>query len=198
MSRRCGGPRSIALLALAFAAAAAACDNPFALPPAALPPTEFTLTLYAITGTPLVYPSALNLMTDPPAPVRTDRTSNLDFAFDVVVDSLGDTTAVLLPRGALGLYRDGGLQLTRTPYDSITFAPNSGYDVGTPVTVGVGSVVLASSRSQTCNIGYVYPLYAKMAVTALDLTARSITFKMLIDSNCGYRSLQSSTVPPSK
>ena len=196
MLRPRGGPRSAALLALAIAAATAACDNPFALPPAALPPTEFSLTLYAVSGTSLAYPSAFNLMTQ--TSVRTDRTSSLDFAFDIVVDSLGDTSAVLLPRGALGLYRDGGLQLTRTPYDSITFAPNNGYDEGTALAVGVGSVVLAASRSQTCNIGYVYPLYAKMAVTALDLTARSITLKMLIDSNCGYRSLQSSTVPPSK
>jgi len=196
MLRPRGGPRPAALLALALAAAIAACDNPFALPPAALPPTEFSLTLYAITGTSLAYPSAYNFMAQTPA--RTDRTSNLDFAFDIVVDSLGDTTAVLLPRGALGLYRDGGLQLTRTPYDSITFAPNSGYDEGTPLAVSVGSVVLAASRSQTCNIGYVYPYYAKMAVTALDLTARSITLHMLIDPNCGYRSLQSSTVPPSK
>ena len=64
--------------------------------------------------------------------------------------------------------------------------------------VGLGSVVLAASRSQTCNIGYVYPFYAKIEVTALDLTARSITLQMLIDPNCGYRSLQSSSLPPTK
>jgi hypothetical protein len=190
------GPRLAALLALAFSAAFAACDNPFALPPAALPPTEFAITLYAITGTPLEYPSAYDLMRQ--IAVRTDRSSSLDFAFDIVVDSLQDTVAVLLPRGALGLYRDGGLQLARTPYDSVTFAPNNGYDEGSPLPVSLGSVVLAASRSQTCNIGYVYPLYAKMEVTALDFAARSITLQLLIDPNCGYRSLESSSIPPSK
>jgi hypothetical protein len=196
MSRPRGGPRSAALLALALSAAFAACDNPFALPPAALPPYITTETLYAITGTPLQYPSAYDLMRQ--IPVRTDRTPSLDFAFDLVVDSLNDTVAVLLPRGALGLYRDGGLQLTSLEYDSVSFAPNSGYSEGTPVPVGVGSVVLAASRSQTCNIGYVYPLYAKMEVAALDRAARSITLHMLIDPNCGYRSLDSTSIPPSK
>jgi hypothetical protein len=196
MLRPRGGPRSAALLALAVSAATFACDNPFALPPASLPPQEFSITLYAITGTPLQYPSAYDLTLE--RPVRTDQSSSLDFAFDITVDSLQDTVALLMPRGALGLYRDGGLQLTETPYDSVVFAPNTGYDEGTPVAVHVGSVVLAASRSQACNIGYIYPLYAKMEVTALDLNARSVTLQMLIDPNCGYRSLESSTAPPSK
>jgi hypothetical protein len=196
MSRPRGAPHSAALLALAAVAAIAACNTPFALPPAALPPYVFSITLYAITATPIEEPSAYDLVT--PAAVRTDSTSNVDFAFDIQVDSLGDTVAVLLPRGALGLYRDGGLQITQTPWDSIHYAPNGGYNQGDPLTVSVGSVVLAASRAQTCNIGYVFPLYAKMAVTALDLTARSITLHMLIDSNCGYRSLDSTSVPPSK
>jgi hypothetical protein len=196
MSPPRGNPRSAALLALALAAAAAACDNPFALPPASLPPYEQTVTLFAITGTPLTEPSAFDLMTQ--TVVRTDRTSSLDFAFDIVVDSMRDTVAELLPRGALGLYRDGGLQITKTPYDSIRIAPTSGYDEGTPVAVSLGSVVLAASRSQTCNIGYVYPYYAKMEVSALDLVARTVTLHLLVDPNCGYKSLESSTLPPTK
>ena len=195
MSRPRRRTRSAALLALALSAATATCNNPFALPPATLPPMEMPVTLFAMTGTSLTEPSAYNLMKQ--IEVRTDRTSDLDFAFDIRVDSLGDTVAVLLPRGALGLFRDGGLQITKTPYDSILKAPTSGYNEGDPLAVGVGAVVLAASRSQPCNIGYIYPLYAKMVVTSLDKVARSITVQMLVDPNCGYKSLKSSNVPPS-
>jgi hypothetical protein len=187
--------RPLALLALALAGASAACNDPYALPPATLPPSEFTVTLYALTGTSISLPSAFDLLQQ--IVVRTDRTSVFDFAFDMPVDSANDTTAVFLPRGALGLSVAGGLQLTTQPYDSIKSAPNRGYVLSDPVPIQVGSVVLASSRSITCNFGYIRPLYAKMEITAIDKVARSVTFQMLVDPNCGYSSLEASTTPPS-
>jgi hypothetical protein len=196
MSRSLGAARPAALFALALSAAIAACNDPFALPPAQLPPIEVPLTLWAMTGTALSEPSAFDMLKQLVA--RTDRTSDFDFAFDMQVDTLKDTIAVLLPRGALGLFRDGGIQLTTTPYDSITLAPNSGYELGNRVTVKLGDVVLAASRSQSCNFGFIRPLYMKMRVTAIDRAARSITFDTLLDPNCGYRSLRHSSAPPSQ
>lgn len=196
MSRPLGATRPAALFALAIAAAIAACNNPFALPPATLPPAEGSLTLYALTGTSLLEPSAYDMVQQ--LVVRTDRTPLFDFALDMVTDSLHDTTAVLIPPGALGLLRDGGLQITTTPYDSITIAPDGGYQQGAPQPLALGTVVLASSRSQSCNFGFIRPLYAKLKVTAIDLVARSVTFLMLLDPNCGYRSLQHSLVPPTQ
>jgi hypothetical protein len=187
-------PRAIAPLALAVLAAIAACSAVFSLPPATLPTAKGTVTLWALTGTDLAHPSAYDLMQQIVA--RTDRTSAFDFAFDIRVDSLHDTSAVLLPRGALGLYVDGGLQITTQPFDSITIAPTSGYQDTSAVVVKVGTVVLAASRQQTCNFGYIRPLYAKLHVTALDLVARSITFDILTDPNCGYRSLKADSLPP--
>ncbi len=195
MSRPPAAARPVALFALLLASAVAACNDPYALPPATTAPAIFDLTLWSITGTSLASPSAYDLLNQ--TVVRTDRTSVFDFAFDIP-DSLGDTVAVLLPRGALGLYRDGGLQLTTTPFDQITTAPNSGYDQGDPLPVKLGDVVLAASRSQTCNFGFVRPYYAKMKVTGIDFTERSITLHMLVDANCGYSSLDSSDVPPTK
>ncbi len=195
MSRTLGLTGTAALVALAVSAAIAACNDPFALPPANLAPIRDTLRLWAISGTPIDQPSAFDMLLQHVA--RTDRTSSFDFAFDIQVDSLHDTTAVLLPRGALGLNRDGGIQLTTTPYDSITTAPNTGYTQGDPVAIKLGTVVLAASRAQTCNFGYIYPLYMKLVVTAVDMTARTVTFNTLLDPNCGYRSLEYSTVPPS-
>ena len=192
MSRSLGAARPAALLALALCAASAACNDPFSLPPATQPPIEAPLTLFAMTGTPLSQPSAFDMLLQLVA--RTDRTASFDFAFDIQ----NDTTAVLLPRGALGLIRDGGLQITTTPYDSLTLAPDANYEQGARLPVTAGTVVLAASRSQSCNFGFIRPLYMKLKVTAIDLVARSITFQTLLDPNCGYRSLKHSTVPPTE
>jgi hypothetical protein len=188
--------RPAAILAPALLAAVAACSDPFQLPPATLATTTVAVTLWALTGTDISLPSAYDVMLQRVA--RTDRTSAFDFAFDIRVDSLHDTSAVLLPRGALGLYVDGGLQLTQQPFDSITIAPTSGYQDTAAVAVRAGTVVLAASRSETCNFGFIRPIYAKLHVTAVDLVARSVTFDLLVDPNCGYRSLRADSLPPTE
>jgi hypothetical protein len=186
--------RPVALVALASAAVIAACNATYTLPPATQALTPGSVTLWALRGTSLANPSAYDLQQQ--IVVFPDRSSALDFAFDIEVDSLHDTSAVFLPRGALGLNMDGGLQVSLQPYDSITFAPNSGYQDSLPVKVAVGTVVLAASRSETCNFSYVYPLYGKIRVTAIDLVARSVTFDILVDPDCGYRSLKADSLPP--
>ena len=196
MSTRHALLHPVALAALAAAALIAGCSATYSLPPATLALTPGTVTLWALTGTPLANPSAYDVLRQ--TVVRTDRTSIFDFAFDIRVDSAKDTSAVFLPRGALGLIMDGGLQISTQPYDSITFAPNSGYQDSLPVKLQVGTVVLAASRSETCNFGFIYPLYGKMRITAIDYAARSVTFDILIDPNCGYRSLKPDTLPPTR
>lgn len=188
--------RAAAFLALALLAATAACSSPFTLPPASLGTAQDTVTLWALTGTDLSHPSAYDLVQEVVA--RTDRTSVFDFALDIRADNLKDTSAVLLPRGALGLYVDGGLQVTQQAYDSITIAPTSGYQDTAAVVVKAGTVVLAASRSQTCNFGLVKPLYAKLHVMTVDPVARSVTFAIVTDPNCGYRSLKADTLPPTQ
>jgi len=202
MSRPSLFPRIVALFALVQLAAPAACNNPFQLPPATVGTAVDTVTLWALTGTDIEHPSAYSVMPIPgfgiAGPVRTDRSSGFDFAFDIRTDSLADTTAVFLPRGTMGLSVDGGLQITTQPFDQITLAPTGGYQDTLPVTVKAGSVVLAASRAMTCNFGYIKPYYAKIEVTALDLVARTVTFLILADQNCGYRSLRADTIPPTE
>ena len=188
--------RVAAFLAVAVLAASAACSTAFTLPPATLGTAQDTVTLWALTGTDLTYPSAYDLVLGTVA--RTDRTSVFDFAVDISADNLKDTSAVLLPRGALGLYVDGGLQVAPQAFDSITFAPTSGYQDTSAVVVKAGTVVLAASRSQTCNFGLVKPLYGKLHVTNVDPVARSITFAIVAARNCGYRSLKADSVPPTQ
>lgn len=186
-------PLVLRLVLAAAVAAWAGCSDAITLPPASRATTEHTATLYALTGTPIGTPSAYSLVTL--VAVRTDRTTDLDFAFDIGPDSsfgvgtTGATVAVLLPRGAVGLGVDGGLQITAQPFDSIVLAPEGGYQDHAGVVIDSGAVILAASRRQTCNIGILRPLYAKLRVEALDLVQRSVALRLVVDSNCGYRGL---------
>jgi hypothetical protein len=170
-----------------------ACSDSPVLPPAQIPVADQQITLYALNGTPVNTPSAYSLFL--PGPVRLDQTSDFDFAFDIRPDSAfglgqtGDTIAALMPRYALGFTADGGIQTSTLAFDSITAAPSSGYDAKKPVQVRDGSVLFLASRVQTCNFSVVLPHYAKMVVQQIDFVLRTATIHVVLDPNCGYRSL---------
>jgi hypothetical protein len=175
-------------LALLVAAALSACGDANILPPATVPAHEDTLALWAVTGTDIIHPSAFDLLND--QVVRTDRTAGFDFVFDVVVDSVGDTVAVLMPRGGIGLTPDGGLQAVGVQWDTLTIAPPDGYDSQKWVRLALGAVVVARSRTQTCNFGLSAGLYAKLQPLDIDLPNRRMVIRILVDQNCGYRGLE--------
>ena len=130
------------------------------------------------------------------AEVRTNVSNNFDFVMDIGIDSVlgtgtkGDTVIVLLPRGAVGFIEDGGLQWTATSFDSVALAPVDGYEQVKATRIRQGDVVLASSRRQTCDDASQHPRYAKMDIQTVDLVARSVVILVVIDPNCGYRSLK--------
>lgn len=179
-------PRA-ALVALA----AAGCNTDLTLPPASVPIASQTITLYALTGTPVNTNSAYDVLQF--AEVRLDQTNNFDFAFDMRFDSAwgigkpGDTTVVLIPRGAMGFIADPGLQVVPTfNFDSLHFAPTVGYTKTAAVAIHEDDVLFLASRIQTCNFGFTLPHYAKMQITKIDLNNRFVTIKLTIDPNCGY------------
>ena len=171
-------------LALLLAAALSACGDANILPPATVPSHVDTLALWAVTGTDIIHPSAFDLLND--QVVRTDRSANFDFVFDV----LGDTMPVLIPRGGVGLTSDGGLQRVGVQWDTLVVAPSAGYETHQPVRFGLGVVVVARSRTQTCNFGLSAGLYAKLQPLDIDLPNRRMVIRILVDQNCGYRGLQ--------
>ena len=185
--------RTVSLSALAVASLAA-CGTDLVLPPPQLPVTEHTITLSALTGTFVRTPSAYNMFVQ--LEVRTDQTTEFDFAFDIGIDSTfglgtaGDTIAVLLPRGALGFTADGGLQTTPVPFDSIVRGLLSGYEREQGVRVGVGDVVMAASRIQQCSFQVVRPRVAKLRIDQIDFATRQVTIRVVINPNCGYLSLR--------
>jgi len=163
---------------------AAACGDPLGLPQARIENVIDTVSLYALDGTPVSAPSAFEIASG--TPVRTDRTSLFDFAFNV--DALGHP--VFLPTGALGLTQGSGLQVVTTLFDSIAVAPGGGWITDGAVPADSGAVLVARSQLTTCSFGATVFLYAKLQVLRVDIAARRVDFQVLVNANCGYRGLE--------
>ncbi|HEY6784823.1 MAG TPA: hypothetical protein VI159_07715 [Gemmatimonadales bacterium] len=170
--------------ALAAGVLSGACSSTLA-PPA---PTSVnyvdTTMLYAATGTPVGTPSAYNIEdSSSDARVRTDTTPIFDFLFDIKGD-----TAKLFPPGALpGLARTSALQYGSS-FDGTTTAPGPGWNDSAALKIDSGTVVLVRSRQVSCAIGTVFQ-YAKLQILSIDTVARTTTFQILSNRNCGYRDL---------
>jgi len=198
MSDRPVGTRPL-VLPLVAAALLAACGTDVTLPPATTPVLEQRITLHALTGTGVQTTSAYNMLVG--IDVRTDETTDFDFAFDIGPDSAfgvgttGSAVGVFLPRGTLGLSADGGLQRTTFAYDSIIRAPLGGYVGDRPMVIDSGNVLFAASRLQTCNFNVIRPVVAKIRVDSLSMTQRAAYLSLTIDPNCGYLSLVPGELP---
>jgi hypothetical protein len=142
-----------------------------------------TVSLWALGGTALSLPSAYQISTK--STVRTDRSSSFDFAFNV--DTLG--RPVFLPTGALGLGVGSGLQHTNLAFDAITAPPGDTYTSDSAFVFDTGTVTVVRSRPG-CSLGSTIFYYAKLKVLAYDAVARRVDFEILVNANCGYRSLK--------
>jgi hypothetical protein len=177
--------RTLSLIFVALALAAA-CGDPLGLPPPAVANrVDSLVSLYALSDTPISTPSAYVISFR--QPVRTDQgNQGFDFAFDI--DTLG--RALLLPTGALKLAKGSGIQVTQHAFDSVTVAPSSGYNTDSGTVVDSGSVAIMHSRPLVCSFGITSIYYAKLQVLAIDTVARRIDFRILDNVNCGYRGLE--------
>jgi hypothetical protein len=181
------GPLTI-FSALAVVAATGACSNPNALPPVQFDNVVDTTTLYALTGTPIGEPSGYDGVGA--VPVRTDLNAPFDFAIDL--DSANQL--VLYPSGTLGLTNNPGILLSTTEFTALQSAPLDGYVQDSTVVVEPGDVFVLKTRlSNTLCLAGALPRYGKFRVLAVDPQARSATFELLMDLNCGYRGLQPGT-----
>jgi hypothetical protein len=174
------------ILGLLACAAIAACGNPNALPPAYITNAVDTVSLYALSGTPIALPSAYSIISN--HVVRTDQGSPFDFAFDI--DTTG--TSRVYPTGALKLGQASGVLLSAQDFDSIKIAPTSTYNLDSSQVVNVNTVLILHSSSVSCSYGIPAFYYAKLHVLTIDTTSsvRRIDFEILTNLNCGYRGLQ--------
>jgi hypothetical protein len=172
---------------LACAAVVAACSDSANL----ADPTDAniidTTTVWALNGTALTDPSGFSIPDR--IAVRTDQSAAFDFAFNI--DNSGKP--VFLPIDLLGLGAisgtNPGLLQTPIPFDSIrTAVTGDSYVVDDTVSVAAGDVFYARSRV-VCS-ALAIPLYGKIEILSVDPDTRSVTFRYLVDNNCGYLGLQ--------
>jgi len=165
-----------------------ACGNTLGPPPPNYANVVDTTSLFAVDGTAVGLASAYNVLGIPPGPVNTEHeVSGFDFVFNIIAGG----QAVLLPTGAIpGLSKGSGLELTGQQFDSIRTAPSAGYADSTAVNIQPGSVVIVRSRPTACSYGPTVYQYAKARVLAVDTIARRMDMEILVNSNCGYRDLQ--------
>jgi hypothetical protein len=177
--------------AAACALVAAACSN-FTGVPASLPTVSDTGTVYALNGAPPGAPTAFHMFSG------TLLSADANFIFDVAFDIDASGNIVVLPQRAVA----SGLASTHTvaiqkdsvsTFDAITRAPTSGYRADTSMTIKPNQILLIqSSDPNACGVSLTgTTLYAKLVVTAVDLTARQLQVKYTTDPNCGFRSFAS-------
>jgi hypothetical protein len=177
--------RSLSLIVLSFALATVACSDSNGLPDATVENVERTDTLWALVGTPVFTPSGYSV--EGSRRVRTDLSVDFDFAYNV--ETGGEH--VLLPRAALGIDTANaakpGFLVRNETFEGITIAPSNGYITDVPVPIAVGQRYVVRSRV-TCQLGV--PKYAKMEILSFNEETRILSFRILTNDNCGFKSLE--------
>jgi hypothetical protein len=178
-------PNPVTVLVISLALAS--CSDTNDLPDATTENVERTDTLWALVGTPVSTPSGFSV--EGSRRVRTDLTIDFDFAYNIQPGG----QHVLLPRAALGIdtansVNPGFVPQTET-FEGITSPQSSGYitDVALPIAVGERYVV-RGRVTPTCTVGV--PKYAKLEILEFNDALGLMTFRVLANDNCGFRSLE--------
>jgi hypothetical protein len=177
-----------ALLLLLGATAAAGCGDPLSLLPAAFENKVDTVTLWAASRTAITLESGYVIGAR--QEVRLDQVSSFDFYYDVspsgehffvplaAVVNTGRTT------GNPGFREEPAIA-----FDSIKIAPQQNYVSQDTVRFRIGDVFYARSAvEQSCGLGI--PYYSKLQILSIDDTEYRVSFQILANVNCGYRSLE--------
>jgi hypothetical protein len=174
------------LLPFLALSALAACSDNDNLPDPTEESVVDTVAVGSLTDTPITTGSgyAVGVV----QAIRTDRSADFDFAYDIQGDP-ATGTSVILPRAALGIISgssaEPGLMRRDEAFDAIDLAPSNGYITEEAVPIALGERYIVRSRV-VCNIGV--PQYAKIEIIGLE--DNSLILKVLANTNCGYRGLE--------
>jgi hypothetical protein len=157
---------------------------------ATIPTYTDTLSLWALSGTPPSYPSAISI----PARqiVRVDGFAAFDIAFDIDADGKTRVFPVKLVVASPGGSRPVGMQKIARTFEDVTAAPTSGFQTDSSLVLVPGEVIVVESphngSGDLCQFAISPNLYAKIAVDSVNLGTRIIYLRMGFDPNCGFRS----------
>ena len=177
--------RAVAVMAL-LGAAIAACDDPFK-PKADTENSIQSFTVYALSGTPPNSPAALSFPGR--SLVRVTGALEFDIAFDL--DSAG--RVVYLPVGLVAASPSGarpiGMQRVSGTFTELTEAPRTGYVFDSALVAPRGQLVAIQASESFCSLSLTPYIFAKVVVDSIDARNRSLSGHLLVNLNCGFRSL---------
>ena len=172
------------LIASAAVLLTMACGEPVRLPAQGAVFGD-TLTVYALSGTDISYPTALNVTQL--IVVRASGVFDFEVAFDI--NAAGNT--VIYPVALLAAQEAGvrrvGLQKVDTTFAGLTQAPRSGYVYDQPMVVDIGEVV-AIEAQVSCPYPYPQLIFSKLVVDSVKVAERAIYIRAITDPSCGFRS----------
>ena len=177
------------VILLASMTAAAACGAPLDGPPLYSVIIDSTI-VFAVNGSAPGTPSALNLFT------LTTFRANESFAYDLAFDINAAGQPVIIPVAALAtgysMPHDVGVQVVpNATFGSLTSAPASGYRLDTAVVAPVGAVIAVESHDlvhcPSTTVGQSF--FAKIVITAVNPSARTISFELGVNRDCGSHTL---------
>ncbi|MEO7966045.1 MAG: hypothetical protein ABIT38_19250 [Gemmatimonadaceae bacterium] len=187
--------RAVAVSAVLVGAAFfASCNDPLALKATVEVRTD-TLSAFAMTGTPVTYPSAFDAQNSAVVRISTD------IAFDVAFDFTSTGAVQLLPaRQVSSSANTGGVIVTSSrrvglqkgsgTFESITKAPNKNYTYDSLMVVNTGVPVVMELTSANCQFSLSSTIYAKIVIDSINAGTRRLFFRSTVDPNCGFRSFQ--------
>jgi hypothetical protein len=184
-------PRKFALTLVASASILSACGDPQLLQ-ASLPTVLDVYTVFALTGTPAVYPSGINTYVR--STVRVDGNGNFDVAFDI--DDQGHVVIYPVQKvvSSLGGTRRVGLRKVSGSFDDVTIAPTGAYSDSAVVASEGDVVVVQSTRNgigDACQYDLSPYIYTKILVDSIAPATRTAVVQAVLDPNCGFRSFDS-------
>jgi hypothetical protein len=172
------------VIALTFTVAAlAGCGDPLRIRPQ-FDTVADTITVFAVTGTPVIAPAALSTLRH--EAVRLDPSRDFDIVFDINAGGRAVLYPVQLVGGSPG---NTGIQVATESYDAILEAPTSGYARDSATVLDVGDVALIEAEPAFCAASLYRTIYSKLIVDEIDLVNRSVRVRIRVDPNCGFRSL---------
>jgi hypothetical protein len=161
--------------------------NPFG---AQIPTGEDVFTIFALSGTPVVYPSGLNTYSR--VATRVDGNANFDVAFDIGSDGNAILYPVKLVVSSPTGDRVVGLRKVAAQFDSVTSAPTGTYQGDSAVVAAPGEVIVVEANRGTsgdvCYLNISPNIYTKILISSIDLVTRTIVIQTVVDPNCGFRS----------
>jgi hypothetical protein len=180
------------LAAMSVAVVLNACGDPTSLKATSLTTVD-TLSVFALSGSPPLYPSGVSVLVGQPVPVD-------GFAiFDVALDVNAAGNAVVYPPklvvNSLAGPRLVGLLKIAGSFESVLEAPKTGFVTDASVVLAPGeTVVIQSAHSGSgdiCQFALTPYIYAKITLDSVNVANRILYLRMGVDPNCGFRSFAS-------